>query len=472
MTDASSTQHTILAEKNTSHLAIAAGLGVMVFATALLGIWARPIGFLSAIWPANPLLLGLLLHRPEWLRPSSALAIFVGYFAADLLTGSRADVASLLSLANMAGVACAWRLMRRYRLETILMQRQASALLLFVGAGLASIVGATMGTPVLVAAFHTPPGKAFSMWLSSEWMNYMILLPSILAWPTRKLPRPVGEKLTPFLRTMPLLMVVVLELSSYWMGGPGALVFSLPALLWCALSYRIFTLTLITAALCLSKLAAVALGSFDFTPEHFLETVSFRIGLCMLVLGPLAVASTYGARNELMHKLRHAVNHDFLTDVLARGAFLKRGQLLLQRCLQNQESVAILMLDLDHFKRINDSHGHAGGDELLRSFSLMLARVLRDQDLIGRLGGEEFAALIPRVDHATALEIAKRINQATRDLLVTHQDERIHATVSIGLVHVQTLNPQLTLDSLLQQADHALYEAKAQGRDRYELRQA
>ena len=444
----------------------------MVFVMALLGIWARPIGFLSAIWPANPLLLGVLLHRPSWLRPGSALAIFAGYFAADLITGSRPDVASLLSVANMAGVGSAWLLMRRYRQETIFMQRQSSALLLFVGAGLASMVAAAIGTPVLAAAFHTPPGQAFSMWLSSEWMNYMILLPSILALPTRQLPRPAGEKLFPLLQAMPLLMVLILELISYWMGGPGALVFSLPALLWCALSYRIFTLTLITAALCLSKLAAVALGSFDFTPAHFLETVSFRIGLCMLVLGPLAVASTYGARNELMHKLRHAVNYDFLTDVLARGAFLKQGQQLLQRSFQSQESAAVLMLDLDHFKRINDSHGHAGGDELLRSFSLMLAQVLREQDLIGRLGGEEFAAVIPRVDHAAALEIAQRINQATRELRVIHRDERIHATVSIGLVHVRALSPHQTLDSLLQLADHALYKAKAGGRDRYEMQTA
>ena len=271
---------------------------------------------------------------------------------------------------------------------------------------------------------------------------------------------------------MPLLMVVILELISYWMGGPGALVFSLPALLWCALSYRIFTLTLITAALCLSKLAAVALGSFDFTPAHFLETVSFRIGLCMLVLGPLAVASTYGARNALMHKLRHAVNHDFLTDVLARGAFLKQGQQLLLRSFHSRQAITVLMLDLDHFKRINDSYGHAGGDELLRRFSLMLAQVLREQDLIGRLGGEEFAAVIPSVDHATALDIARRINQATRDLLVTHQDRRILATVSIGLVHVQVPSSQQTLDGLLQLADHALYQAKAQGRDRCEVRVA
>ena len=216
----------------------------------------------------------------------------------------------------------------------------------------------------------------------------------------------------------------------------------------------------------------MALGSFEFTPEHFLETVSFRIGLCMLVLGPLAVASTYAARNDLMHKLRHAVNHDFLTDVLARGAFLQQGQYLLQRCFQSRESAAVLMLDLDHFKRINDSHGHAGGDELLRSFSLMLTRILRDHDLVGRLGGEEFAAVIPRVDYGTALEIAKRINQATRDLRVAHQNQRIHATVSIGLIHVQALHSLQTLDELLQQADHALYAAKAQGRDRHEVRQA
>lgn len=467
---ASSPPQTRLASAATSQWTAAIALGAMVFVAALLGIWGRPMGFLSAIWPANALLLGLLLHKPHWMHPASGLSVAAGYISADLLTGSRPDVAVLLSIANMAGVGAAWALMHKQAGATLFMQRQSSALLLFMGSGLSALTSAAIGAPVLTAIFNTPPWQAFSMWFGGEWLNYMIFLPVILAWPTRKLPDQHSDSHRPLLRAMPALAVIALELTSYWLGGPGALAFSLPALLWCALSYRIFTLTLITAALCLSKMIAVSLGSFDFTPEHFLETISFRMGLSMLVLGPLAVAGSHMARTELMRKLRHAVNHDFLTDALARGAFLKQGQSMLERCQQDGQPFAVFMLDLDHFKQVNDHFGHAGGDQLLRSFSQMLTRVLRMQDIVGRMGGEEFAVVLPQVDSAAALKIAERINQATRELRVPAGDQAISATVSIGLIHLSHRGSAPRLDMLLQQADQALYEAKASGRDCVEAR--
>lgn len=443
-------------------------LGGLVFAAALLGIWARPIGFLSAIWPANALLLGVLLQKPTWVRPASMLGALAGYVCADLVTGSSPGVTLLLSAANMAEVGVAWLLMYRWGSKALLIQRQSSALLLFLGCGMASLVSAALGSPVITAIFQTPALQAFSMWFTAEWLNYMILLPPLMAWPTRKLQHSGSENLFPLLRAVPLLMVVGLEITSYWLGGPGALVFSLPALLWCALSYRVFTLTLIISALCLSKMMAIALGSFDFTPTHFLETVSFRIGLCMLVLGPLVVASSHATRTRLVDQLNRAVNYDFLTATLARRAFLAQGQRLLDRCAHARQPVAVFMLDLDHFKQINDSFGHAGGDELLRSFSQTLSHVLRPQDLIGRMGGEEFAAVLPQVDGATALNIARRINLATRGLRVAAGGDIMTATVSIGLVHVRAQEARQSIDLLLQKADEALYTAKARGRDRCE----
>lgn len=445
-------------------------LGGMVFVAAWLGIWGRPMGFLSAIWPANALLLGLLLQKPDWVRPGAAVGVAIGYISADLITGSRPEVAVLLSLANMAGVGAAWMLMHKQAFATLFMQRQSSALLLFMGTGLSALTSAAIGGPVLTVFFNTPPLQAFSMWFGGEWLNYMIFLPMILGWPTRKLGGPDSDRRHPLLRAMPVFAVIALELTSYGLGGPGALAFSLPALLWCALSYRIFTLTVITAALCLSKIAAISLGSFDFTPAHFLETVSFRMGLSMLVLGPLAVAGSHMARTELMRQLRHAANHDSLTDMLARGAFLKQGQRILERCKHDHQSVAILMLDLDHFKQVNDSYGHAGGDQLLRSFSHTLAQVLRGQDIVGRMGGEEFAVVLPHVDSKAAQEIAERINQATRALRVPAGEQTIIATVSIGLVHIAKPGEHQDLDMLLQHADQALYDAKAAGRDRVEAR--
>lgn len=467
MTEASSPKQTPLLQTNAPQAwAAALALGSMVFVAALLGILGRPLGFLSAIWPANALLLGMLLHKPGWLRPGAILAVSAGYVAADLLTGSRLDVAVLLSMANMAGVGTAWALMHRQSRATLFMQRQSSALRLFVGSGMGALAAAILGGPVVTAVFGTPHWQAFSMWLSSEWLNYMIFLPIVLAWPTRKQAVPNWTEPTPMRRVLPLLCVIALETLSYWIKGPGSLAFSLPALIWCALSYRIFSLTLITAALCLSSILFVSLGAPEFTPEHFLEALSFRMGLCMLVLGPLAVAGSHMARNELVQKLSHAVNHDFLTDMLARGAFMKQGQRILERCRQDGQPFAILMLDLDHFKQINDSFGHAGGDQLLRSFCQTLTQVLRPQDIVGRMGGEEFAVALPMVNAAAAQQIAKRINRAIRELRVPMDDKIINATVSIGLTHTDQLQAHQSLDLLLQDADQALYEAKAAGRDR------
>ena len=128
------------------------------------------------------------------------------------------------------------------------------------------------------------------------------------------------------------------------------------------------------------------------------------------------------------------------------------------------------MLDLDHFKQVNDRYGHAGGDQLLRSFSHTLTQVLRGQDIVGRMRGEEFAVVLPHVDRKAALEIAERINQATRTLRVPAGEQTISATVSIGLVHIAKPEEHQNLDMLLQHADQALYDAKAAGRDRVEAR--
>ncbi|MEB5966684.1 diguanylate cyclase [Comamonas testosteroni] len=471
MSEASPPKQTPLLQTAAPHAWVAAlALGGMVFLSALLGILGRPLGFLSAIWPANALLLGLLLHKPGWLRPSSVLAVSAGYIAADLLTGSRLDVAVLLSMANMAGVGTAWALMHRQSRAALFMQRQSSALLLFVGSGMGALAAAILGGSVVTAVFGTPHWQAFSMWLSSEWLNYMTFLPIVLALPTRKQPVPNWTEPSPLRRVLPLLSVIALEAISHWIKGPGSLAFSLPALIWCALSYRIFSLTMITATLCLSRILFATLGTLEFTPDHFLESLSFRIGLCMLVLGPLAVAGSHMARNELMQKLSHAVNHDFLTDVLARGAFMKQGQRILERCRQDEQPFAILMLDLDHFKQINDSFGHAGGDQLLRSFCQTLTQVLRAQDIVGRMGGEEFAVALPRVDASAAQEIARRINRAIRELRVPMDDQLMSATVSIGLIHVARLQTHHNLDLLLQEADQVLYDAKAAGRDRVRSR--
>jgi diguanylate cyclase (GGDEF)-like protein len=196
--------------------------------------------------------------------------------------------------------------------------------------------------------------------------------------------------------------------------------------------------------------------------------MSLRLGLTLLSLGPLAVACSQAARNELVKRLDHAVNFDFLTDVLARGAFMRKGQRLLERCAQESSFAAVLMMDLDYFKRVNDRWGHATGDLLLREFSHTIGRQLRPQDLFGRVGGEEFAMVLPHVTHTEVCDIAKRLCDATRALVIDAPNgDPVSTTLSIGLQFGSCDTGHMQLENWLLSADAALYQAKAQGRDQF-----
>jgi diguanylate cyclase (GGDEF)-like protein len=161
-------------------------------------------------------------------------------------------------------------------------------------------------------------------------------------------------------------------------------------------------------------------------------------------------------------------NTDALTGTLSRRHFLELAERELARAGRTRESVAVIALDLDHFKVINDTYGHAGGDNVLRWFSRTCESQLRAIDLFGRIGGEEFAILLPNSDEASALRVAERLRSAIESLPVAIGDGRFHATtVSIGLA--TSSRDGETLDSLLAAADGALYDAKRAGRNRIML---
>ncbi len=437
-----------------------------IFAACLLGIVLRPIGFLSVFWPANQLLLVLFLRYPRvLLQPIGLAAIFASYVAADVLTGSNLWVSMGFSIANMVGAASAWWVMHKHSERDLQMEGQFSALLVFYGSGVATTVSAAIGGPISAYAFSASLLQSTLMWWTGEWMNAMILLPFLLALPTvRKTTLPQEALPLPTL-VLPVAAVVVLEAASYTVGDKiGALSFSLPALLWCALSYRILTITIITMLVFGTKI--IIASRIDFTPAHFVDVATLRLGVTMLILGPLSVAGAHAARSELLSRMRYQAHHDSLTGVLSRNGFVQASNLLLQRLAHERGSLAVLMLDLDHFKRVNDSHGHATGDLLLCEFSRTVVHTLRPQDVFGRIGGEEFAVVLPHISAQDAATIAERLCLAVRSgTFQTLRNEPLPATVSIGIVHVAQLSPHESIENLLRDADVALYQAKSRGRD-------
>jgi len=158
---------------------------------------------------------------------------------------------------------------------------------------------------------------------------------------------------------------------------------------------------------------------------------------------------------------------DYLTGAATRRHFFDIAERECSRAVRHGLTLSLLALDLDHFKRINDEFGHAGGDVVLRSFVTTVEKFLRSTDSFGRVGGEEFCVLLPQTDQAGAAVLASRILAGVRETPALLPTRALHYTASMG---VSSLNEQnTTFDSLLRSADKALYRAKSLGRNREEL---
>lgn len=180
----------------------------------------------------------------------------------------------------------------------------------------------------------------------------------------------------------------------------------------------------------------------------------------------VGAAIDISAHKALEQNLEHLAGTDQLTGVGNRRSFLNLAEHEFRRCRRAKIAMFLLMFDLDHFKSINDTFGHATGDEVLRAFAGVCSRSLRDSDVFGRIGGEEFAAVLTALSREHALMVAERIRSAFVGVTVrvAGQERKIESSVSIGLVRVDP--DKDNVESGLQSADAALYLAKEQGRNR------
>ncbi|HXK57677.1 MAG TPA: GGDEF domain-containing protein, partial [Gammaproteobacteria bacterium] len=167
----------------------------------------------------------------------------------------------------------------------------------------------------------------------------------------------------------------------------------------------------------------------------------------------------------LVKKLNRQANTDELTGIFNRRYLIQLGIQELQRARRDGTPLGIIMMDLDFFKHINDSYGHLAGDEVLHSTAKCFHSGLRDGDILGRYGGEEFVALLPGADLPAVIQIAERLRQQIENLTIPFGEQKITVTASFG-VHSFCGNQDTSLDELLSMADQALYQAKKSGRNR------
>ena len=187
-------------------------------------------------------------------------------------------------------------------------------------------------------------------------------------------------------------------------------------------------------------------------------------------IGSLAASANLllASAEQAFEEIRTLATTDPLTQLPNRRAFMERMLLELARFQRHETTPAsVLMLDLDHFKEINDQHGHGAGDAALQQFGRLLAGELRRIDSAGRLGGEEFAVLLPDTDVAAAAFFAERLRAKLGDTVIEYQGMALRLTTSIGVAAMRVADSRP--EEIIARADQALYRAKASGRNRVEL---
>jgi len=200
-------------------------------------------------------------------------------------------------------------------------------------------------------------------------------------------------------------------------------------------------------------------------PLTFTSPVSVLLIVVSAATMPmLTIAALVMVHDALLCRARDAAHRDFLTSALSRMGIEAAATTLLADAKGNGSPLSLLLLDLDRFKSINDVFGHAGGDTVLREFAALALGQLRRTDVLGRMGGEEFAILLPQTGEADAIRLAERLRAALAAHAVTTPDGRVcRCTVSIGVAESQ---PDETFAQVCIRGDRALYRAKHGGRNR------
>jgi len=239
----------------------------------------------------------------------------------------------------------------------------------------------------------------------------------------------------------------------------------------CALLFSLVNTAIVAAAAHLAEPGAPLSDVLWDKESLVLDLTETCVGILVAVtcaLSPLlllvALPPVILLQRSLMHQqLQAAARTDAKTGLLNAAAWQREADAELARALHAEHPVSVLLIDVDHFKRVNDSYGHLIGDEVLKSLATELRQQVRDYDVVGRFGGEEFTVLLPRTEAKEAVLIAERLRRSASTLAILAGENRIVVTISIGIAVLGSHGRDLF--ELLAAADLALYRAKDKGRD-------
>lgn len=455
------------------HVRIDTAFAISLFAVCLIGIKAQPHLGLASFWPANAYMLGMLVRFPRLNTSSAWILCAIGFVMADLITGASLARNMALNGGNLAAIGAAHRLLRAVSQRDRRLKGQNSTFHILKAILAGSFVAGLFGIVANPLLFGGTSGEGFLFWTVTELVNYVTFLPLLLTLPEARAWTfsAMRDRLDQFSAgsALPLIALVASVAASIAIGGPGAGLFPLPALLWCGLAYNLFSTACISFIFAIWTIFAGRMGILwsgaDFASRA--DLISIRLGVSLVAFTPIVLGSMAAARDELLQRLRMLADRDAMTGLYSRRAFIEAGTDALRKAARRGEPTAVMMLDIDHFKSVNDRYGHKGGDQVLTVFASILQGAVRSKDVVGRIGGEEFAVVLPDCCSINAASVAERINRTLRSTVATLENgEAVQVTVSIG-IYVEHMDS--TLEKPLMYADEALYRAKNIGRDRFEI---
>ncbi|MBA5606928.1 sensor domain-containing diguanylate cyclase [Duganella sp. FT3S] len=302
------------------------------------------------------------------------------------------------------------------------------------------------------------------MLLFADSLGILLVYPLVAAWRAGPAPRPGAWRAS--------LLVTLLALAMAWLAFTvfaGLIFLIVPTLLYLALRGRDQA---VYVALALTISAIVALAARDLGPFHVVDTVQARFMLLsylfsttVVVLGMALQRHDLELETRARQDWQFLANHDALTGLSNRLSFMPMLENEIERARRNGRAFAVATLDIDHFKRINDTYGHQVGDKVLVAVAGRLRAALRTVDMVARMGGEEFAICFPDTPAGEALLAMERLRTGVGQLRVAAGGQQVTVTISGGMAVWRPDQP-CGVDQLLDRADQCLYRAKREGRDR------
>ena len=215
----------------------------------------------------------------------------------------------------------------------------------------------------------------------------------------------------------------------------------------------------------ISELEAIRKSGERFTVER--SVAAFQLKSRWYAVGSIRDITD---RKEAENRLTELATTDGLTGLFNRRYFMEMAESQLRLAVRYEKKFSLLMFDLDHFKKINDTYGHDAGDEVLRNVADIMRQILRSTDIFGRIGGEEFAVAMPETDASTAVEVAERLRIRFMESIVQTKAGPVRYTASMGIATLS--DAKTVLSQMIKWADVALYQAKNNGRNRIEINTA